>query len=320
MPLPTRRTLLNAGAFASISAATGAMAGGAGRPFFARHHLPVGVQLYTLGAALQADLDGTLAGVAKIGFKTLEMAGYLGHAPAQLRAAFDRAGLTCTSSHVQARPLSADPSLAGDVARVAADAHVIGADYVVMPIFYIPDRFEMKPAPGEGVGDFLGRLGGQMTADDWKFCADFLNAKGAALKAAGLRFAYHNHNIELRPLGATNGYELLLKHTDPALVDFEMDVGWVTAGGADPLALLRDHPGRFRLMHVKDVTADTQTNYALHQSPTEVGRGVIDWKSILPAAFAAGVTRFFVEQEPPYPGPPIDSVAKSFRYLNRLAL
>ena len=96
----------------------------------------------------------------------------------------------------------------------------------------------------------------QMTADDWKFNADFLNSKGSMLKQAGLQLAYHNHNMEFTPLAGSSGYEILLRRTDPELVEFELDVGWVTAAGHDPLALLRDYPGRYRLMHVRDIRAD----------------------------------------------------------------
>ncbi len=141
-----------------------------------------------------------------------------------------------------------------------------------------------------------------MTADDWRFNADFLNAKGAVLKRSGLKLAYHNHNAEFSPLagggqGARNGYEILLATTDPALVGFEMDAGWVAAAGQDPFALLKDHPGRFTAMHVRDIKATTKPNFVFVQDPTEVGSGKIDWKRLLPAAHAAGVRDFFVEQE-----------------------
>jgi sugar phosphate isomerase/epimerase len=185
----------------------------------------------------------------------------------------------------------------------------------IMPILYIPDRM--------GDAD-LRQAGPQMTADDWKWNADFLNEKAAVLKKAGLATGYHNHNFEFAPLkdakgGATNGMEILLNGTDPSLVTFEMDVGWVTAAGQDPFALLKKHPGRFTLMHVKDVKASTKPNFVLQQDPTEVGGGMIDWPKLLPAAYAAGVRGFFYEQEAPFAHARLESAKISFDYLAGVA-
>jgi sugar phosphate isomerase/epimerase len=304
-----------AAAAAGLSAGPGASA--ADRPFFKRTALQVGLQLYTLGDGLKADLDGQLGQVAKIGYRTVEMAGYLGRSPQELKAALDRAGLTCPSAHVQGRAGGPDPSFA-DLDRVIADAHVIGFRHVVMPMFAIPEHVDMTPKPGEDRRALLGRLAAQVTADDWKAAADFLNKKGAVLKAAGLTAGYHNHNVEFAPLGGTTGLEILLKGTDPALVQFEMDAGWVVAAGQDPFALLKAHPGRFTQMHVKDVKATTKPNFAFQQDPTEVGSGIIDWKRLLGAAYAGGVRGFFVEQEPPFTKPRLESVKVSFDYLNAL--
>jgi sugar phosphate isomerase/epimerase len=157
-----------------------------------------------------------------------------------------------------------------------------------------------------------------MTADDWKWNADYLNQKGAALKTFGLHFAYHNHNVELAPVGSSTGLAQLIDNTDPALVTFEMDAGWVVAAGADPVALLAAHPRRFSAMHVKDVKASTRQNFSLQQDPSEVGQGIIDWKTLLAKAYEANVRQFYVEQEPPFSKPRLESVRISFDYLNAL--
>jgi len=314
----SRRNLMGLSLAAAAGLAARASQAAGKAAFFKRIGLPVGLQLYTLGPDLRADLDGQLGQVAKIGYRTVELAGYLGRTPKELRAAFDRAGLACPSAHVQGRPGGPDPSLA-DLDRLIADARMIGLRHIVMPSFPTPDRPEFKQQPGEAAQAFRARLAQALTADDWKAAADVLNAKGQALKAAGLTMGYHNHNIEFAPKGAANGLEILLKGTDPALVQFEMDVGWVVAAGHDPFALLKAHPGRFRQMHVKDVKATTKPNFAFEQDPTEVGSGIIDWKALLPAAYAHGVRDFFVEQEPPFVRPRIEAVRISFDYLNRVA-
>src|SRR5579862_6652583 len=122
----SRRAAIGAGlAGATAALSAGSTAGAAGSPFFKRTGLPIGLQLYTLGDGLKADLDGQLAQVAKAGYRSVELAGYRGRTPKELRAAFDRAGLICPSAHVQARSSAEAPGLA-DIDKVIADAQVIG--------------------------------------------------------------------------------------------------------------------------------------------------------------------------------------------------
>ena len=204
---------LGIGGLGLAAAMVGAASAASSGPFFKRNKLPIGLQLYTLGGDLRADLDGQLGQVAKIGYRTVEMAGYLGRTPQELRTAFDKAGLACTSSHVQAKANGPEPSLA-ELDRLIADAHVIGIQHIVLPMFAIPDHIDMKPKPGEDTKTVRRRLAAQITADDWKGTADMLNAKGKALRAAGLTVGYHNHNVEFAPVtgapAGTTGQGILL--------------------------------------------------------------------------------------------------------------
>lgn len=289
---------------------------GAAEPFFRKAGLPIGIQLYTLGPAAGVDLDASLKALAGIGYKTVELPGFLGRQPADIKAALDRAGLACPSVHIQPRGRGGtDPTLDADPGRLAAALHAVGAKTAVAPICFFPDRLELKPQAGEDMGGMLRRLVSQMTADDWKLNAQFLNEKAARLKQEGLKVGYHNHNFEFLPLGSTTGLEILLKETDPSLVTFECDVGWVAAAGHDPAALFAKHKGRFTMMHVKDIKPSTKPNFALQMDPTEVGSGAIDWKKLLPAARAAGVTGFYVEQEPPFARPRLEAAKISHDFL-----
>jgi sugar phosphate isomerase/epimerase len=315
MTTVSRRELLLAGGSLFALRAMGAKAA---RPFFQRTHLPVGIQLYTVGEDLKRDFDGTLGAISKIGYKTVELAGLLDRSPADWRRSLDRAHLQCPSTHIAARPFRGGPSLNDDLGVIAEGAHLMGIRTVVCPSFYIPDRFSLQPQSGEGLVKMLVRLGSSMTVDDWKWNADYLNAKGAALKRLGLRFAYHNHNLEFAPLGKTTAMAVLIRGTDPALVSFEMDAGWVASAGVDPAALLSQYPGRFTAMHVKDMRASTRPNFELQIDPCEIGQGVIDWHGLLAKAYASNTRQFYVEQEPPYSKPPLESVAISFEYLNAL--
>lgn len=319
-PAVSRRAFLGTAAAVSCLAATaGFPAPARRRPFFASHGLAVGLQLYTLGDAPYRDLDGTLHTVAAIGYRIVEGVGLMKRTAPEFRAALDRAGLSCPSTHV---PLQSDssggPSLAGDLGRLAADMHRVGIKYVVVPIFAVPQRFG-APRKGEDGLEFLSRAARDMTADDWRRLAAQLNEKGAALKREGLKLGYHNHNAEFTRLGSRTAYDLLLENTDPDAVCFEMDVGWVAAAGVDPIPLLRAHRHRFRLMHVKDMKASTAANNAFRMDPADVGSGALDWKTILPVGYDAGVRYYYVEQEPPFAGPRMDAARADYEYLARLA-
>ncbi len=316
----TRRTFLGSAAAVSCMAAVRCLAARNGRhPFFAAHHLPLGLQLYTLGEAPYRDLDGTLQAVAAIGYRTVEPVGLMRRSAAELRAALDRAGLSCPSTHVPMDSNGAGPTLAGDIGSLAADMHRIGAEYVVVPIFPVPPRFG-APRKGEDGLQFLSRAARQMTADDWQRTAALLNAKGAALAREGLKLAYHNHNAEFTRHGAQTAYDLLLANTDPDLVWFEMDVGWVAAAGFDPIPLLRAHRHRFRLMHIKDIKPSTVPNTAFKMDPTDVGTGSVDWTTVLPVGYDVGVRQYYVEQEPPFAGPRMDAVRADYAYLAHLTV
>jgi sugar phosphate isomerase/epimerase len=300
-----RRTVLKAAA-AGLGLAVPALRALATEPtpFFKRHHLPIGLQLYTVGAQARKDLNSTLAKVAAAGYQTVELAGLYGNSPQAMREAADKVGLKYTSIHLQTQAQGGEPGLDQPPEQLAAAMQVLGLSDVVLPMFLLPSHLQ---------------AGSQITADDWKATATYLNDKAAALQKVGLRLSYHNHNLEFRPIGNTNGLEILLQETDPKRVHFEMDVGWVAAGGEDPLKILEHHKGRFKMMHVKDLMATTKTNYAMQQDPAEVGNGMLPWVKILDVAYATGVRKFFVEQEPPFKHDPLESIAISAKYLSRIA-
>jgi len=308
----TRREALAMGLAAAVALPEAAHAAN----FFSTHKLPIGLQLYTVSDAAKADLRGSFERLAKIGFRTIELAGYHGHTPAELKATADHFGLKFTGIHLSDSSRNAgEPGLA-DAARLAADMRVLGIENVTMPILPFPDN--VAPAQGEAFPDFFRRATAGLDKAYWQRTASLLNRRAESLAREGLRFSYHNHNVEFAPVEGTTGWDVLLAETDPKRLSFEMDVGWVAAAGRDPLELLKKHSGRIRQMHVKDILATTKPNYAMQQDPTEVGNGSLPWARILPAAHAAGVRHFYVEQEPPFTMDRFDAIAKSFRYLTAM--
>ncbi len=250
-----------------------------------------GLQLYTVGPELMKDLDGTLAKVAAIGYRLVESAGMAGKPPAEFRKALDGAGLKCPSSHLFLTP-GQTPE------QFFESAKILGSDYVVSSL-------TVKPKTAvKNIDDYI-RYIDTLTEDDYKTMAADLNDLATKAKAAGLQFAYHNHNPEFKkwPDGKTT-YDILMSGTDPSLVKIELDCGWADLAGQSPLALFKKYSGRVRMLHIKDFepVAHPVVSIASGSRPVwaELGKGHIDYRPILAAAPKAGVEYIFVEQEPPF--------------------
>ena len=279
--MPDRRAFLR-----TLGAA--AVAGKLGRPLAewggASHAAKldrIGLQLYTVRTEMGRDFEGTLARVAQVGYTEVEFAGYFDRKPEAVKAALTRAGLVAPSPHL---PLE---TVRDRWAQTLEDARTIGHRYVVVPWIPVEQR---------------------RTADDYKRIAELFNRAGAEARQAGLRFAYHNHDFEFAAVDGRVPYDLLLAETDPAAVEFEMDLYWVTHGGGDPLAYFARHHGRFPLVHVKDMDAA--------RGMVAVGKGVIAWKKIFARRDQAGIHHYFVEHD--QPPDPFASIRTSYEYLKGL--
>jgi sugar phosphate isomerase/epimerase len=264
----------------------------------------IGLQLYTVRDFMDHDFHGTLARVATIGYKEVELAGfaqadngdvtYFKQTPKDFRAAIDSQGLTAPSTHVTFKSLSPD-----NFAHVIEASKVLGHSYIVCP--WIEEEMRKQP-------------------DVWKRAAETFNHAGQACKKAGIQFAYHNHWFEFFP--GPDGkmpYDFLLKETDANLVKMELDLCWIVVGGQDPVKYFAKYPGRFPLVHVKDMKAlpkvDTSggQNFGDSLDMTSVGNGVIDWKKILGKSDQAGIKHYFVEHDKPQD--PFASIEASYAYL-----
>ena len=289
------------------------------RPFFQRIGRPIGLQLYTLGEEAGRDLDATFAQVAKIGYRDIEMPSLYGKTAAEVRAAADRAGVTISGLHLALVPFGPGQgiSLAHPPAQIADALQTLGVRFAGPSIALFPQGF--RPDPAADIQAAIGHAFATAGADPWKRTATMLNERAAVLKPLGVSLNYHNHNLEFAPIaGGGSGWEILLAELDPALVGFEIDVGWVAAAGRDPLEVIGSAKGRVKQLHVKDVAAGTPINFALSMKPAELGTGTLDWARILPAAQAAGVEHYYVEQEPPFAIPRLEAVQHNFAYLSAL--
>ena len=263
----TRRSFVRLGAGAGVAVA--AVGGGVGRLAAAPLRLPIGLQLYSVRDLLPRDFDGTLRKVRAAGYTEVEAAGYYDKTAAEFRKAMDAAGLRCVSTH------HALGMLRPRLDELIEYGHELGLEYIICPS---PVRHD--PAAT-----------GPLNLDDWRWVAGELNRIGEKVKAAGMIFGYHNHGPEFGSEGGVVFYDELLRLTDPKLVVFEMDCGWVASAGRNPVDYLSKTPERFPLLHVKDMVKGA--NGQFHS--TVMGRGVVSYAPILRAA--TGLKHYFIEQE-----------------------
>lgn len=266
---------------------------------FGKTQSKIGLQLYTLRNELPKDLEGTLKKVADIGYKEVELFGYgdgkfFGKSPKEFKSLLQSLGLSAPSGHYttgNTNP-SARGTLTNDWKKAVEDAAQIGQKYMICAFLFPEER---------------------KTLDDYKRHAELFNKSAEVCKQSGIQFGYHNHDFEFVPLEGQTPYDILLKQTDPKLVQMELDLYWISYAGKDPLQLFKESPGRFPMWHVKDMEKSAQRSFA------EVGTGSIDFQRIFDAAKTAGLKHFFVEQDVTK-RPALEAVTISFNNLNKLKI
>jgi sugar phosphate isomerase/epimerase len=285
--LMNRRSFLHRGFCGAIVSLCSARFGLRGSSSARRKLSKVGLQLYTVRKQLEKNFASTLEEVAALGFLEVEFAGYFKHTPQEVKSILDRYQLSAPSAHISTDVLR------GNLQEAIEAAQVIGHQYLVCG--YVPAEE-------------------RRSLDDYKKFVDLLNGAGERLKRVGIQLGYHNHDFEFAPIVGGEGklpYDLILAGTDPQMVKMEMDLYWITKAGQNPLKYFSSYPGRFPLVHVKDMD-NTPRHFF-----TEVGQGTIDFKKIFAAAQKAGVKHYFVEQDET-PTSPFSSIRLSMDYLKRL--
>jgi len=227
---------------------------------------PVGIQLYTMRDALAKDFDGTLERLAGTGYGEVEFAGYFDRSPAQVRATLDRMKLTAPATHLAIEQVRDNLDATIDAART------IGHRWIVVPS--LPRTLR--------------------SASGYREVAGILNRAGErSRKVADIGVGFHNHDVDFTPVDGVVPMDALLAATDPGLVTFELDLYWISRAGRDPLEYLNAHPGRFSMVHVKDMDASAERRMV------DPGKGVIDFHAIYAARERAGIRHWFVEHDRP---------------------
>jgi sugar phosphate isomerase/epimerase len=240
----------------------------------------IGMQLYSLRDLFQVDMVKTLKQLRDIGYDEVELASFGQRTATDVRAALDKTHMSAPSAHVSLQALRENLSL------VLANAKILEVKYIVCP--WIDEEFR-NPA-------------------GYRQVAAMLNQAGNVARRSGHLIAYHNQDYDFADVNGERGYDIMLEETDPEVVKMEMDIYWITKGGGDPLEYFKKYPGRFHMMHLKDMAPDG--------SMTGVGTGKIDWKPILAASGKAGVRHYFAELDDPVN--PISFARASYDYLREI--
>lgn len=265
----------------------------------------IGIQLFSLPKVLEKDFHGGINMLSKMGYREIEMfgpfpfsaqkaidswaavtpllgfsgSGYFGLTAAEVKKIMDENKISVPSVHTDFETLRTRMS------QLAEAAHTIGFKYVVLPSLPAENR---------------------KTLDDYKKTIDIFNKIGEQAVKSGLRFGYHNHGYGLQEVEGKIPVQMIIENTDPKYVFLEMDLFWTVAGGVDPIAWLQKYPGRYKMMHVKNMKqkvkfsgdgGDSQQWIELFPQMSTADTGALDLKSIIGAAKKSGVEHFFVEQD-----------------------
>jgi sugar phosphate isomerase/epimerase len=283
-----RRDFLKTGAFAA--AALGLPFSGKSSLFdLSYKKLPAfGIQLWTLKEDMGKDAKATLQKVSSYGYKQIESfegrgGMFWGMGNKDFKKYMDDLGMTIISSHCDNTR---------NFEQKAAEAAEIGMKYLICPY-----------------------KGPQKSLDAFKKFADEFNKAGEICKKNGIRFAYHNHDYSFKPMEGQLPQDVMMQGTDKDLVDYQMDIYWVVAAGEDPKAWFKKYPGRFTACHVKDLGKTEKGHESVH-----LGKGTIDFKSILKAGKKEGLKYYIVEQEAFTGTTPLQSADIDAQYMKKLSI
>jgi len=260
-----------------------------------RKKFGVGLQLYSIRDAMAADVKGTLKKVSDMGYKNMEMAGYsngkfYGFSPAEFKKIIADLGLVSLSSHAAVE----SKGITVESAKLMADAHAeLGVKYCIQPWVNDEDRTIEK---------YKKMIG------DW-------NKVGKIMKGVGIQFGYHNHNFEFTNVnGVVPYFDIFMPEMDKDLITMELDLFWAEKAGQDPVAMFKKYPGRFQLLHFKDMHTKQAPFYTVIKDDICcVGEGVIDFKKIWAAKEVAGAKYLFVEDDNQGNGKPFEGIETSIK-------
>ncbi len=258
----------------------------------------IGLQLWTVRREMEADAKGTLKAIREIGYNDIESAGYAegkfyNMTKEDFKSYITDLGFTMRSGHTRTGFLVPEMknTMRNQFEGVCEDAAYMGQKTIVCGWFSDEER---------------------KTLDNYKELAELFNKCGETAKSFGLQFAHHNHDFEFQKIDNVVPYDLLLAETDEDLVKYQLDLYWIKKANEDAFKYFDKHPGRFISWHVKDME-DSDDRFF-----TEVGNGVIDFKSIFAEKEKSGMQYYYVEQDECRNHKPLESIKISHDYLEEM--
>lgn len=246
----------------------------------------VGLQLYSVREAAEANFLETVRRVASMGYEGIQFAGFFDTPAKELKQVLDEKGIRVAGSHTGLDALTGDKLL-----ETIAYNHEIGNDLVICP--YLPEE-------------------ARRTKEDYERTAENLNKVGQTCKENGLTFAYHNHHFEFDIFDGITGFDLLFGNTDPNLVKVELDCYWATHACLDPLDIIKKYGNRIVSLHIKDMKVENGKKRSI-----EIGLGHLDIANLINVGNNYGIDWFVVEQEQ-FDGDPMESAKVNMDSLKRI--
>ncbi len=264
------------------------------------------IQLYSVRDDMQKDPLGTLKQLSQMGYRNVEHANYVdrkfyGHSATEFKKILDDLNLKMPSGHTVMGKQDWDESKKDFTdlwKNTVEDAATLKQKYVISP--WLDES-----------------LRGNM--DDFKNYMDVFNRSGELCKKYGMKFGYHNHDFEFNTmLNNVKLYDLILQNTDPELVAQQMDIGNMYGAGGRALDILKQYPGRFELLHVKDEIKSENKDAMAGYESTILAKGVIPVKEIIDDFKKLGGTTYFVIEQESYQGKtPIECAKEDYDIMKK---
>ncbi len=249
----------------------------------AKKEIPVGLQLWTVRTECAKDFPGTIAKVAKMGYKGVEFAGFFNYSAKDVRKMLDDNGLLCSGSHTAIDLLTNEK-----LAATMEYNRTIGNKFVIVPYL---ERKQLN------------------TKADWLAKAKTFNELADKTRSEGVRIGYHSHQGDFLPIDGEAPWDILFGNTSKE-VFMQLDTGNAMQGKADPVAVLKKYPGRSLSIHLKEFSATTKK--------VLIGEGDVKWKDIFEVCETTGGTQWYIIEEESGEYPPLEAAEQSLKNLKKI--
>ncbi len=267
----------------------------------------LGVQLYSVREDMTKAPAETLRQIAAMGYRYVEHANYVnrkfyGYSATDFKKLLDDLGLKMPSGHTVLHKNHWDAAtndFTDAWKYTVEDAAIVGQQYVISPSMDSTSRREETALKG---------------------LMEMFNRSGELCKKSGMKFGYHNHDFEFsEKLNGVKLFDIIMQQTDPAVVTQQLDIGNMYHAGGIAADIIRQYPGRFELMHVKDeIKASTGGEMGGRYESTVIGKGIIPVKEVIDLGKKSGGTKHFIIEQESYQGKqPMDCIKEDLAVMKK---